>query len=180
MKPGRGKGKGSAFERETGRELSKWLTRGLDDKQLIRSVLSGGWRRGKVGDETWRHAGDLASNGEQGEAFRKLVAVECKHHRQIDLYGLWTKKGQLAEWWAKICQEADDAGIVPWLIFKGNMRPTMLMMRTTDFELVERGAPSVKYAADVRAVRFDAWGVTIVPLDGFLTQTDPSLIFDDE
>lgn len=128
------KGKGSAFERQIARALSLWLTDDTDDKQLIRSVGSGGWvPRVTEHDEAWRHVGDLAPNGPHGEWFRRRFAVECKHYRAIDLWALWTRAarpGTIHGWWKKIVKEASDAGLEPMLIFRANQLPIMVAMPT--------------------------------------------------
>lgn len=129
MKRGGGKAKGSAFEREIGRKLSLWLTGGADATQLIRSVLSGGWSKGHRAPSGFRQVGDLAPNGPQGEAFRAKFAVECKHRRSIDLYGLWTKaddSDDLKGWWNKLCADSANAAVTPMLIWRQNGRPILV------------------------------------------------------
>src|SRR3990172_2537168 len=106
MKPGARKRKGSSFEREIARALSLWLTRGADQTQLIRSVLSGGWAGRAKG---FGQVGDLAPNGPIGERFRRLYAVECKHQRDISLWQLWTG-GELIEWWGELGRGGAAAG----------------------------------------------------------------------
>lgn len=128
MKQGGGKAKGSSFEREVGKKLSLWLTAGTDATQLIRSVLSGGWSRGHKAPSGFRQVGDLAPNGPAGEEFRSKFAVECKHRRSIDLYGLWTKSDtadDLKGWWFKLCHDSEAAAVTPMLIWRQNGRPIM-------------------------------------------------------
>ncbi len=123
MKPGAGKNKGSSFERKTAKLLSKWLTKGQDEKQLIRSVLSGGWDKA---NPDWRHVGDLAPNGPAGELFRRRFCVECKHHRSIDFWKLFTGQALLVDWWKKLDDECASYGLTPFLVIKANNRPTLL------------------------------------------------------
>lgn len=129
MKRGGGKRKGSAFERLVAHDLSMWITRKKDPRQLIRSVLSGGWQ-GTTGKEGWRQVGDLAPNGPIGERFRRRYAVECKHHRQINLLGLWVPPSKKADvlfnWWAKLKKDAAAAGVEPMIIFRANGFPIMV------------------------------------------------------
>jgi len=139
MKRGAGKAKGSAFERDVAKALSLWLTRGTDSTQLILSVLSGGWSHGHKAPSGFRQVGDLAPNGPFGEAFRREYAVECKHRRSIDLYGVWTRSAasdDLKGWWKKICEDSEAAGVMPMLIWRQNGRPIMVAMedihRATD------------------------------------------------
>ncbi len=130
--PRHSKAKGGAFERTIARELSEWLTGGQDSTQLIRSVSSGGWTRGRKQaqkKEVFRHIGDLAPNGPKGEEFRRQFAVECKHHKRIDLYQLWTLPhgdATLTGWWEKIGKEALEGGVRPMLIFRSNGQPILV------------------------------------------------------
>lgn len=146
MKPGRGKQKGSAFERWVARELSRWLTEGKSTKQLIRSVLSGGWESSKQGEGAWRHAGDLAPNGPKGEAFRMCVVVECKHYREVNLWPLWhednrTSMAPIWQWWRQVRKEAAAVSTIPMLVFKANASPVMVMLPSGT--LTEHGAVTV-------------------------------------
>lgn len=176
MRSGGGKAKGSAFERWVAKELSLWLTRGADAKQLIRSVLSGGWTaHRKTSDEPWRHAGDLAPNGPIGEAFRKAVAVECKHYGVIDLYGYWQPTHKLNVWWEKLNEEASEAGCASMLVFRANLRPTMVML---DAALWTAWGPrgAVKqdvYDARQASVFLTRLDAVLVPLDAMKVALTP-------
>lgn len=154
-----GKAKGSAFERWTARELSLWLTGGKEGKQLIRSVLSGGWSAGQQ-DRDFRQVGDLAPNGPAGERFRQKFAVECKHRREIDLYGVWTRKDALVEWWEKLLGECKRAKVAPMLIFRSNRCPTMVGMKKLPAGIQE-------YAY------FSRLGMYVFSFEAFLTTVTP-------
>jgi len=182
MRPGAGKGKGSSFERWVARRLSLWLTGGKDGTQLVRAVLSGGWKdRGK------RQAGDLAANGPFGERFRQDFIVECKHRRGDLLWGLYTKAGgeSVQGWWMKLEDEGRANSLIPLLIFKQNRRPVLV---ATSFgfasallhALAEAGrsaGPFLEHMADRRRgeagriIRF-----TVLPLSDLL-HIDPTTIY---
>jgi hypothetical protein len=177
-KRGGGKGKGSAFERWVARELSKWLTGGEDSKQLIRSVLSGGWMRGRQGGEGWRQAGDLSPNGPKGEEFRAAFAVECKHRRDIDLYGLWTRQADIRLWWKKLGEEALEAGVEPLLVFRANQRPTMTAMSYRVFDHIQ--AHPLSHGGDLLpvplpAARFNLPALVLLPFET-LVQLPPAVL----
>jgi hypothetical protein len=129
MRPGGGKQKGSAFERQVGAQLSAWVAGG-DEKQLIRTVLSGGWKRAA---SDWRQVGDLASNGPAGEQFRRVFAVECKRYRVLDWWAWWLWDGVRARegaevlpaWWARHWEQCQPHGLVPLLVCQANRRPVM-------------------------------------------------------
>lgn len=144
MKAGAGKRKGGAFERLVGRMLSLWLTSGKDKTQFVRSSLSGGWAPGKAGQAPWRHLGDLAPNGDVGDAFRKRFVIECKHHRVVNAWELWTTiAGRLPKWWRQVTKEAKTVeGLQPLLVFRGNFMPVMVGVTLDTYPLLE-GAEAV-------------------------------------
>ena len=121
-------GKGGAFERQVAKTLSLWLTNGHDKKQLIRSVLSGGWQ-----ERDWHQVGDLAPNGPEGAFFRERFALELKHRRDVQFWHFFTsedKSNTILGWWLKLQEEIDDLTCehfpTPMLIFRMNFRPIML------------------------------------------------------
>lgn len=142
MKPGAGARKGGAFERLIARRLSLWLTRGEDGTQLVRSQLSGGWRRGLAAEEGWRQVGDLAPNGVTGELFRRAWAVECKHRRTIEVLPPWPKGG-LVTWWRKLELDAAGHGMEALLVFRANRRAVMVAMSRAAAVRLPAGAPTV-------------------------------------
>lgn len=164
MRKGAGKAKGSSFERATARELSLWLTDGADKAQLIRSVLSGGWQNNK---NDWRQVGDLAPNGPVGEKFRKKYAVECKHHRSIDWWKLYTGKSEILMWWDKLNAECIPHNLQPMLIMKMNNRPALIGMRVghNDTLLGTADVEPIIYLPrhDVGFVSFDYFKSNVLP-----------------
>lgn len=147
MKRGKGKSKGNRFENVAARIFSEWVTGGVDKHQLIPSRLSGGWTTRHTSFEAgWRHLGDLAPNGPAGEALRRYFVVECKHHRTIDLWQLWTR-GQrgatLRGYWAKLRRDImafrrehrvpDTMPLHPLIIFRANNRPLMVVVNKAVF-----------------------------------------------
>jgi hypothetical protein len=84
--PGHGKNKGSAWERDAGRQLSHWLSKGKRDDLLARNVLSGGQftvaqNRGK----TRGSPGDLTAVDPLAIAFIQAYSVECKRYADLGL-----------------------------------------------------------------------------------------------
>lgn len=72
--------KGGAFERQTCRDLSEWLSEGKRDDLLWRSSMSGGRAtvRGRKGKTTAGHYGDVAATCPQGEPLTRAFAIELK------------------------------------------------------------------------------------------------------
>lgn len=166
MKPGAGKRKGSSFERATARRLSLWITNGTDRKQLIRSVLSGGWS-----DRDKRQIGDLAPNGPIGESFRATFAVECKHQLAIDIWDLFTLKdgGRIVRWWAKLCAEVGTtAGVEePMLIMRSNRKPDIVVLRSMFVR-------NLSLAVDAPLLGSKRYGLTLLPF-AFMVKQPPEM-----
>ena len=72
--------KGSQFERETCKRLSKWWTNGKRDDVYWRSSQSGGraTQRAKRGVRTYGSYGDVAAVDPIGEPLLKLFTIELK------------------------------------------------------------------------------------------------------
>jgi hypothetical protein len=126
MRPGGGKQKGSAFEREVCTKLSLWLTNGKNKDVLWRSAMSGG--RATVGRGQVRQCGDICSVSEEGHVLTNSYYIECKHYHDLQfnsfvLHG----KGCLAKFWQTAKTEARKYGLHPVLIAKGNHFPAIVI-----------------------------------------------------
>lgn len=141
MKKGAWKSKGSAFERESCRALSKAITGGRNLEALWRSAMSGGratvQRKKKLGrgvDTRMAHvAGDICAVHADGEAFVQKWFAECKHYRDLKLVSfLFRSAGTLHKFWAKAKTDARRCGKRPMLIFKQNGMETCVLLRAED------------------------------------------------
>ncbi len=151
------KRKGNAFEWVCGRMLSKWLTLGKDQSQLVPSRGSGGWTR-----RTVTHTGDLAAEGPNGEYFRSLFVVECKHWNQDLLWRLFTQAPgkNIQGWWEKLYAEARGCGEYPMLIVHQNNRPILIGLPLAYAQFVARGEPYITYSGygiALGLIRWDDW-----------------------
>ncbi len=163
--------KGGAFERLMAKRLSLWFTEGQEPKALIRSVLSGGWEM--KGSQGWRQAGDLAPNTPEGEEFRKLIVVECKHRKILDFWHYFTSGDgeNIMGWWDKLigeCQEIqkenDTRYPYPLLLFRLNHRP---IMAATLREILD---PSISRVMTLKS-GYQQGTLAIVTLDDFLKES---------
>jgi len=176
----KGNDKGGAFERAMAKKLSLWITHGEDRTQLIRSKSSGGWGS-NVGDEKWRQLADLAPNGKDGERFRKLFGVECKHRKDLTWWCLFTQKANpdtnITGFWEKLCAEVEESSIpqVPMLLVRFNYRPLLAGFPGTFVE----GLPgvgsilSLSWGEDASSGEFmppsgQGWEVSFVQVDELL------------
>lgn len=129
---GFGKRKGSAFERQVCKDLSLWLTGGKSTDVLWRSAMSGG--RATVGlkrGEVIRQAGDICAVAPEGHDFCERFFIECKHIKDLRLQTfVISNKGPLADFWAKVCEQAKHHRREPVLIAKSNLVPTLLITKS--------------------------------------------------
>lgn len=103
-----------SFENRVAKKLSKWLTRGVTDKALVRAPCSGGWP-GK------RAEGDIVANTdvsipedvrELAKHFKSKFVIECKRRKGSGdgwtLEQLLTaKKHPIIKWWEECTVLAD-------------------------------------------------------------------------
>lgn len=123
LKAGRGKQKGSAFEREICRALSRFIDPTSTDTFFWRSAMSGGRAtiQQRKGIKNLTQLGDLTCIHEKGQWFTDMFVVECKHVANLDLVGsMFSGKGKLAKFWQKHCQISRDSHRAPLLIAKQN------------------------------------------------------------
>ncbi|KKK91501.1 hypothetical protein LCGC14_2712320 [marine sediment metagenome] len=174
MKPGRGKSKGNRFENLVARTLSRWLKPG-DATQLVPSRLSGGWK-----DAQWRHAGDLAPNGPEGEEFRRLFLIECKHQNKDLLWMLYTstpKQQNIQGWWQKLHTEAKELGNIPMLVFRQNTRPILVVLPRWLARQIHKAVGGVMLEYSSRYIEEIPISCGIIPLQT-LTALLPAKLYD--
>lgn len=154
MRPGAGKEKGSEFERETGRILSKWITKGERDDLFCRTVLSGGQYTvsGKG------NPGDLMAQDPLVHKLCSNYMIECKHWANLDMFSFIRQQGELHKALVKLCFQAGSGG-KSWLyVVKQNWYPTLVMTPIRAYHNVEW-----------TSITFDSVGeFTIVELTKFL------------
>lgn len=130
MKPGAGKRKGSAFERECCVKLSLWLSDGKVEDVLWRSASSGG--RSTValakGKRLSAQAGDISCIHPLGARFIEKFFPECKDYADLNFVGLITGKGNLAAFWNEAKTQALNYEKWPILIAKQNRQPTIICL----------------------------------------------------
>jgi hypothetical protein len=147
MRPGGGKGKGNAWERQVCKDLSLWYTQGKMADVFWRSAMSGGRAtvRAKK-DKTLAHvAGDICAVHSSGQPFIDRFYVECKAYRDMKIAQAVTKgEGRLLKFWRDTKKKAEQFGKQPILIFRQTQFPAMVGM--TALTLADWGAaPMVSF-----------------------------------
>jgi hypothetical protein len=131
---GAGKRKGSAFERDVCKDLSRWVSGGSKEDLFWRSAMSGGRatvgrRKGK---DHARHAGDISATSPEGHVLTDRWYVECKFYKDLAIQSALLKGiGKLAQFWRETCEQATHYHRMPMLIAKENMSPTIVLMPTS-------------------------------------------------
>lgn len=136
MKKGRGKQKGSAFERDICKRLSLWVTDGERKDCFWRSALSGG--RATVSKGEVRQAGDICSVSSEGHSLTDRYYIECKSYadlqmQQFILHG----KGKLSAFWLEAIKQSKKYNRLPILIAKQNLYPPVFISRFDILGIVE-------------------------------------------
>lgn len=128
MRKGGGKAKGSEFERTVCKQLSLWLSNGVQEDALWRSAMSGGRSTvaARKGKRLAAQAGDLSSIHPCSQLFIDRYYVECKAYRDLCFAGLLTNKGHLAKFWAETIRQATHYEKSPMLIAKQNQYPAIV------------------------------------------------------
>lgn len=131
MRKGGGPTKGSKFERDIARRLSRWISNGKREDLLWRTSQSGGRATyAKMRGKDVRQVGDLCAV-DKDRAAHKFVGeyfTECKHVRDLDLASFLVKdKGKLAAFWRKVSKQAREHDRRPFLVAQQNFMPTLLV-----------------------------------------------------
>lgn len=129
MKAGKGKAKGSAFERQICKDLSLWITKGARDDCLWRSAMSGGRATvsGRKGKGIAHAAGDICAIHPDGHRLINDYFVECKSYKDLKYSQLVTSnKGPVVDFWEQARLQARENKKLPMLILKQNLLPTLL------------------------------------------------------
>jgi hypothetical protein len=130
-KPGMGKNKGSAFEREAARRLSLWLSAGMRDDLIWRSSMSGGRAtlqlRKDIVNQT--QSGDLSAIGKEAFEFCEKTYTECKHYKDLSISrSMLTNVGGLYAFWKSTQEQALKYKKRPLLIARQNRYPTLAVV----------------------------------------------------
>lgn len=117
MRPGGGKCKGSAFERDVAKKLSLWITTGCSDKELWRTHSSGGVGTvSKISQE----CGDIMGIGDIGRSFCSRYNIECRIGKVIKFSDLIyrNEKSSMYKFIFEGRENAKRSNRIPIWIFK--------------------------------------------------------------
>jgi hypothetical protein len=166
---GSGKSKGSSFEREVCKDLSRWVSGGKHEDLFWRSAMSGG--RATVGRKKGKshkaHAGDITCTHARGHALTDYWCIECKFYRDlnIDLF-MFDKGGNLDRFWKQAWDTARNHDKEPMLIAKQNFKPTIVVVPLSTLD-------DFQWARLASIAEFDLHDVAILDYDTMVA-SDPA------
>jgi hypothetical protein len=181
LKKGTSKNKGSSWEREIGRELSKWWSNNTNKNIFVRSINSGGWGTMHRSEGVTAHSGDIESVDGVGKPFTNKIMVEAKWYKEensVLFEVLLNQRSQVLEWWAKCEKEATDVFKVPMLVVKFNYRVPFIVIPNYFYSEVYKvfGEPNTK-ASIILQLDFDDTiykCLMVMRFDNFLDWCKPS------
>jgi hypothetical protein len=128
MRPGGGKQKGSAFEREVCKRLSLWVTSNRRSDVFWRSAMSGG--RATIHGTQVQQCGDICAVAREGYQFAASWFVECKHVRKLGIDSfLINGTGELARFWKLARKLARQHSRNPMIIACQNRMPVIVVTK---------------------------------------------------
>lgn len=162
MRPGGGKHKGAAFEREICSKLSLWITHGKRTDTLWRSAMSGGRATvAKAKGIDVRQCGDICPVAEEAYEFCSKWFIECKHVRHLALDHMIVKgTGPLAKFWEKAVTEAKRYGRDPMIIARQNGWPTIVITKTNHLIYFTSSIATAGLKSSFDVTLFDEWMAT--------------------
>src|SRR5574338_1536928 len=122
--------KGSKFERDIARDLSKWL--GEEKTVFWRSASSGAAAtQSKNKANASHYCGDLVSIAPVSQKFIDTFYVELKHRKDIEAHKVFTRNGFLWNTWLHTVEQAKDFNKLPLLIARQSRWETLVMICET-------------------------------------------------
>lgn len=183
MRPGGGKSKGSAFEREIARILSLWWSKGERDDVFARTMSSGAWgtQRAKAGKKTFGQHGDLQAIDPIGQPFISACCIELKIG-----YGKWcildafdrargTNPQTFESFLIQAQCSAEKTGAMPMLIFKRDRKEVMVVYPLPlHHKIVETSGEPDKSVGGIRLhLEKGEYPWIIIRLDEFIDWASP-------
>ena len=134
MTKGKGKHKGSSFERQFCKKISLWWTKGERDDIFWRTSISGGRAtvRAKQGKTTKGQYGDVAATDPLGVPLTELCVIELKcgyGKSSVGDYMDGTSKSMIERWVEQVNEDAKKGDIPFWfLVTKRDRKKVLISM----------------------------------------------------
>jgi hypothetical protein len=175
-----GKAKGSSWERDVCKFLTKWLTGTEKPYVFWRSPASGGIAT--MSFENKELSGDIVAMRPEGAFFTSTFSVECKvgyPKSSFDKHLKDNKNDEIKGFWSQACNDAFKTEKLPLLIYKKTNFPALLGLREEDFTSLEKMS-KISLNSQLNTINMkwsdDTASLTFVSFEGFFSMLDPDKI----
>lgn len=128
---GSGKRKGGAWERQTCKQLSLWLSGRKSETLFWRSAMSGGRATvmNKAGRVNQSQQGDISAVEPAGAPLIDAFVIECKSYQKLAIdRAVLQSSGLLKNFWRKLQKQAARCHKLPMLVAKQNQLEVILCL----------------------------------------------------
>lgn len=138
--------KGSSFERDVCKRLSKWMSRGLRDDLFWRTAMSGGRAtlQRRAGRRNQQQVGDVCSIDALGERLTSVFVLECKNYSNLRWESFLrgnVSPGTIAAFWTQCARDATACGRLPMLICKQSQLGEFVLLDSVGQDVFNLGSP---------------------------------------
>ena len=134
----KGKGKGSLWERDVAKTLTKWLTG--SEKPYVWWRAPGSGAIATISEENKELSGDIITLRPEGAFLTDKFSIECKvgypnsnFHKHLK----GVKNDEIRLFWEQACGDADRAGKLPMLIYKKKQYNALIGVTVLNDALLE-------------------------------------------
>lgn len=120
------KQKGSKFERDISKLLSKWWSKNERSDLFWRTINSGAMFTNNKKNNFLNEVSDIKSIDENSKLFTDIFNIECKFYKEIDLWNVINRNGDIIKWLDKLLDECILTEKYPLLIVKQNNKPILV------------------------------------------------------
>ena len=137
MRKGGGHAKGSDYERDVCRRLSRWVTNGEKDDVYWRSAMSGGMATRRKDTDSFI-SGDICAVREEGFALLRIFVIECKRVNDLHLHTLpYDRQSNIFLFWRQACTQARRERRQPLLIARQDRFPELVGLHPRAFSVMQ-------------------------------------------
>lgn len=146
MKAGKGKSKGSAFEREVSRSLTMWLTGQDKEYYFYRSPSSGAVAT--MNEMNGDISGDIIAVKPEARLLTSKYSIECKDgYSNADVMKVFknNKNDTICDFWKQCIDDARTSNKKGMLIFRKKGNPIIVGIEETDIVSIKIREKVAKY-----------------------------------
>ena len=165
----KGKGKGSLWERDVAKLLTKWLTG--EEKPYVWWRMPGSGAIATISEENKELSGDIMCLRPEGAFLTDKYSIECKvgyptssFHKHLK----GVKNDEIRLFWEQCCNDADRASKLPMLIYKKKQYNALIGVTMFNDALLEIPCLSMSWGE-----QYDLPICYLFDMEEFLTTVTP-------